>query len=212
MARKAKPDVKSPTVIEQIAPSGPLGVESTPATRINPEPDGTLGGITAEILSILRAIDIDAEQNGGGGKIDPYLEEQLQFFESQLPTKIDDYVYVVRKLQDYAEECMRESQRLAARARAWNNKVTWLKGRILATLLAIDCQKLKTARNTVSVCNAGGVQSLQLTDDASKIPDEYLTSRVVIEPDREKIRKELDAGIELEFARLAERTVYLKIS
>lgn len=211
MARKAKPDGKSPSVMEQIAPSGPLGVENTPAPRINPEPDGTLGGITAEILSILRAIDIDAEQNGGG-EIDPHLEEQLQFFESQLPSKIDDYVYVVRKLQDYAEECMRESQRLATRARAWNNKVTWLKGRILATLLAIDCQKLKTARNTVSVCKAGGVQSLQLTDDASKIPDEYLTSRVVIEPDREKIRKELDAGIELEFARLAERTVYLKIS
>lgn len=211
MARKAKPDVKSPSVMEQIAPSGPLGVDNTPAARINHEPDGTLGGITAEILSILRAIDIDAEQNGGG-EIDPYLEEQLQFFESQLPTKIDDYVYVVRKLQDYAEECMRESQRLAARARAWNNKVTWLKGRILSTLLAIDCQKLKTARNTVSVCKAGGTQSLQLADDLSQIPVEYLTSKTVIEPDRAKIREELDAGKELPFARLAERTVYLKIS
>lgn len=169
----------------------------------------TLHHLTTELLGVLNLIDIEAE--AGDGEISPELEEMLQKIESQLPTKIDGYVCVIRELMGYADECRAESQRLAARANAWENKATWLKGRILATMLAIGEKKIKTARNTVTVCNNGGKLPLHLPERIESVPEEYLTSRTIIEPDSEKIRRELEAGKDLEFARLGERGVHLRI-
>lgn len=169
----------------------------------------TMHRLTVELLAVLNHIDAEAE--AGGGEISPELEEMLQAIESQLPTKIDGYVHVIRELLGYADECRQESRRLAARADAWENKATWLKGRILATMLAIGEKKIKTARNTVTVCNNGGKLPLHLPERIESVPEEYLTSRTIIEPDAEKIRRELEAGKDLEFARLGERGVHLRI-
>lgn len=148
----------------------------------------TLNDLTSEMIEILRQIDIDAELGVGGGEISPFLEERLQAIEAELPAKIDGYVYVIRELLGYGEECSIEADRLSARAKAWKNKAAWLKGRILNTMQAIGETKIKTARNTVSVCKNGGALSIILPEDQSQIPDDYLTSRTVIEPDREKIK------------------------
>lgn len=174
----------------------------------------TLHELTTDMLLILHAIDADAELSGSGGtgEIDPALEEQLQAIEAQLPTKIDGYVHVIREIQAYAEECSQEAKRLSARSRSWSNKAAWLKGRILATMQAIGERQIKTARNTVTVCANGGRLALNIIDDISRIPEDYLTSRTIIEPDREKIEQVLQAGGTLEFASFGERGVHLKIS
>lgn len=171
----------------------------------------TLSSLTIEMLDILRAIDADAEA-GNHGEIDPVLEGRLQAIEAQLPTKIDGYIDVIREIQEYADSCRNEAERLFARAKSWNSKVTWLKGRILATMQAIGETKIKTAKNTVTVCKNGGALALQLPDDISRIPDDYLTSRTIIEPDKDKIKQVLQAGGSLEFASFGERGVHLKIS
>jgi hypothetical protein len=167
--------------------------------------------LAEEMLDILRQIDADAEA-GNNGEVSPELEERLQAIESRLPDHIDDLAEIIRALHAYSEECNQEAKRLSARGRSWENKAVWLKGRILSTMLAIGEQKIKTARNTVSVCKNGGLLPLQLPERVELIPDDYVTSRTIIEPDKEKIRKELEAGKELEFARLGERGVHLKIS
>lgn len=167
--------------------------------------------IAEEMLDILRQIDADAEA-GSVGEVSPELEERLQAIESRLPHYLDDYVEVVRSLLGYADDCSSEAKRLSTRARSWENKATWLKGRILSTMLALGERKIKTAKNTVSVCNNGGLLPLQLPERVELIPDDFVTSRTVIEADKEKIRKELEAGKDLEFARLGERGVHLKIS
>lgn len=171
----------------------------------------TLHHLTAELLGVLNLIDAEAEADGNNGEISPRLEKMLQAIEAQLPTEIDGYVCVIRELLGYAEECREESNRLAVRAQAWENKATWLKSRILATMLAIGEKKIKTARNTVTVCNNGGKLPLHLPERIESVPEEYLTSRTIIEPDSEKIRRELEAGKDLEFARLGERGVHLRI-
>lgn len=208
---------------------GPVVPVVTPADLTAPIPESaialnppgrratpTLNDLTSEMLDILRLIDIEAEQGGGGpgsgGEISPELEERLQAIEAELPVKIDGYVHVIRELSSFGEQCSLEAKRLQARARSWDNKAAWLKGRILNTMQAIGEKQIKTARNTVTVCANGGALALILTEDQSKIPDEYLTSRTVIEPDKEKIKEELKAGKALEFASFAERGVHLKIS
>lgn len=215
MAKKKTAELPPP-----IIPAPPMPPAESPgvpapelATALNPSQrryTPTLNELTSEMLDILHQIDVEAES--GAGEISPDLEERLQAIESELPTKIDGYVYVIRELMAYAAECKLESQRLAARARAWDNKATWLKGRILNTMQAIGETKIKTARNTVSVCKNGGALSLRLPDRIDDIPVEYLTSKTVIEANRELIREKLDAGEVLEFASLAERGVHLKIS
>lgn len=175
------PPVETPTLEAALAPTNnPSQRRSTP----------TMNELTTEMMDILHQIDIEAEQ-GNSGEISPELEERLQAIESELPAKIDGYVYVIRELLGYGEECDHEAQRLFARAKAWKNKAAWLKGRILNTMQAIGETKLKTARNTVSVCKNGGALSLVLPEDQSQIPDDYLTSKTVIEPDREKIKNVL---------------------
>lgn len=206
MAKKKTADqaspVETPTLEAALAPSiNPSQRRATP----------TLNELTSEMLDILHQIDVEAEQ-GNSGEISPELEERLQAIEAELPSKIDGYVFVIRELFSYADECTTEAARLNQRAKAWQNKGNWLKGRILNTMQAIGEKQIKTARNTVTVCANGGALALILTEDQSKIPDEYLTSRTVIEPDKEKIKEELKAGKELEFASFAERGVHLKIS
>lgn len=195
MAKKKTAELPPATTIPA-APMPPPELPGVPATELaialNPSQrryTPTLNELTSEMLDILHQIDVEAES--GGGEISPELEERLQAIESELPTKIDGYVYVIRELLAYSDECKHESQRLAARAKAWDNKATWLKGRILNTMQAIGETKIKTARNTVSVCKNGGALSLILPEDQSQIPDAYLTSKTVIEPDREKIKQVL---------------------
>ena len=198
-------------------PTGTTGaIVATPDTYIaqpsrTSRTTATMHNLTTELLGILNAIDADAEA-GYTGEIDPYLEEQLQAIEAQLPVKIDGYVHVIREIQAYADECGQEAKRLQARSRSWDNKAAWLKSRILQTMQAIGEKQIKTARNTVTVCANGGALALVLPDDTSRIPTDYLTSRTIIEPDKEKIKEELKAGKELEFASFAERGVHLKIS
>jgi len=211
MAKKKMTELQLP---DSNHPSGVCEIPP-PANDIgNMRTTSTLYSLTAEMLSILRAIDADAEINGGGstGEIDPALEEQLQAIEAELPVKIDGYVHVIREIQAYADECSLEAKRLSARSRSWGSKAAWLKGRILATMQAIGERQIKTARNTVTVCANGGRVALNLTDDISRIPEDYLTSRTIIEPDREKIEQVLQAGGTLEFASFGERGVHLKIS
>jgi hypothetical protein len=104
---------------------------------------------------------------------------------------------------------MAESKRLAARAEVNQNLADNLKERLQLALKTMGIKKLETERFTVSIAKNGGKAPMELKD--AEVPDAYTTLETVVKVDRERIRKELEEGKELAFAKLGERGESLRI-
>lgn len=70
-------------------------------------------------------------------------------------------------------------------------------------------KRVHTANHDFSVCKNGGRQSIEITADIYDIPREYCIFEP--KPDTYTIRKALESGQELEFARFKERGEHLRI-
>ena len=99
-----------------------------------------------------------------------------------------------------------EIKRLQDRRDMLKKGVQSLREGTQSVLESLDQQKIKTLRHTFTVSNVGGKQALELTGE---VPAEC--SIVKLEPDKEKIRKALESGEELDFAQLKPRAKTLKI-
>lgn len=178
----------------------------------------TLRQMPEEYLRLLAALEEVCEEGELKDDASNYIQEQLAIIEQQLPAKIDGTLAVVNELERFADHCRQEADRLQTRSERWANQSRWLKGRILEAMQTMGIPKLKTPTNTVAVVKNGGKRALQLPEHIDFIPPEYLTTRTITEPDKEKIREALESGTpELKtevslFASLAERGVHLRIS
>ncbi len=178
----------------------------------------TLTQMTEEYLALLNAMEDVCE----GGEVDDeaqtFLVEQMAAIEQELPTKMDGVLAVEREMASYADACQREADRLQARAARWKKQAAWLRERVLLTMQALNLPQIKTPTNTVSVVKNGGKQALVLPDHVDFIPAEYVVSRTILEPAKDKIREALEKGTDElkaevgKFASLQERGVYLRIS
>lgn len=87
-----------------------------------------------------------------------------------------------------------------------------MKDRLKAYFEANDIKKLETPRFKLSVGNVGGKLGMeQLWDSAEDLPEAYRIETVVIKADTEKIREELESGMQLPFAELKQRGTSLRI-
>lgn len=148
----------------------------------------TFEQIEMEIASMLDVQDdeLTPEQKA---EMDKYLEE-LAAAEAN---KVDGFAQFVKVQGARAKAIKEEAQRLAARARAIENRISWLKAHYMTNMLAFNLTKIAGGIYTVSLRNSKSVRVDESALDT--LPAEL--KKVTVEPRKTEIRKALEAGQEL---------------
>jgi hypothetical protein len=165
-----------------------------------------------QITSEFQALDELLEEIGGDvsdPRVDAIVTEWLAELETQMEAKADAYAAYIRELELRAAARREESERLLKAAKTQENTAAWLKDRLKQAMTAARLKKIEGQRYTVSVAANGGKLPLIL-DDTAPVPVQFLRHPPPV-PDTEAIRSALEAGRELEFARLGERGTHLRI-
>ena len=160
----------------------------------------TLYALTAEFQTLLSFGDSD----------DP--EEQQAFLDTlegligEIEVKADSYAVVLAELKAQREKVKAEKDRLAKIEKAIESNEKRMKERIKEAMETMGKSEIKTDLHTFKIQNNGGLQPLMITGD---VPDKF--TKIIIEPDNEKIREALTSGQELDFAHLEPRGTQLRI-
>ncbi len=123
--------------------------------------------------------------------------------------KIDAYCGLIRELALRAEARKAEAERLSQRALQSEKLADNLKERLHLALKTMGIKKVETEHFTVSRVNNGGKIPLEVND--ADVPDAYTELQTVVKIDVARIRKELEEGKALGFAKLGERGERLSI-
>lgn len=153
----------------------------------------------------------------GGDITDEAMEAEIDKWLADLgeerDTKIDNYCALVQEFYARAEARKVEAARMTALATVDDNAANRLKSKLLAFFTVHELDKVETLRFRVSrVNNGGGLPVLidsELLDNPERLPETY--RKTVYQPDRTLIAFDLNAGVELEFARFGERGKHLRI-
>lgn len=154
--------------------------------------------------TILSIIDEGDEQ---------FAESLFQFLDQareDIEEKIDRLAYILREMRIRAEALREESKRLRDLSGVEYRKIARLEAYIKSWLESQSKTRAVGKVRSISVVSNGGALPLVWrgpngAPDVGSIPDEYLRTRVVAEPDQEKIREALDSGVELSFVSYGDR-------
>lgn len=127
-----------------------------------------------------------------------------------IDVKFDQYAAVMEQMTAHEDMLEREIQRLMHLQKAINHNKQRMKDRLYESMIATDRTKIQTDLHTFSIRKNGGKLPLVI-DHPEDIPDKF--TRVIYEPDKEKIRLALETGNvdALKFAHLGERGSHLEI-
>lgn len=158
----------------------------------------TLYDITAEYLQLLEYADSSEDEQ--------LFLDTLESITGDLEGKADGYGKVINEIETRVEQFTKEIQRLSEQKKAMEKAIKTMKDRLKGAMELFEVKEIKTDHYTFKIQKNGGAQPMEITGD---VPTNY--NRVVYEVDKEKIRKDLEAGKKLKFARLLERGTNLRI-
>lgn len=172
----------------------------------------TLIEISEELLLLADVLD---EATGEDGEIDPTVAAQLDEWFAELSQdrddKLDNYGALVREMTLRAAARREEMERLKMRVEADENKVKYLKQRLLEFLDAQKTPKVETRRYKFLCCGNGGVQAVDMSATSTELlPKEY--QKIEVRPDTDKIRETLLAGGSVPGCVLKPRGRHVRIS
>tara|TARA_Y100001937_G_scaffold75222_1_gene102235 strand:- start:10632 stop:11147 length:516 start_codon:yes stop_codon:yes gene_type:complete len=157
---------------------------------------------------------VDLLTESGGDISDPevakYIDQCFAEIANDLEAKVDGYLRVIAELKARADVRKTEADRLARRARLDRQSVDWMKERLISTLTSMGKTDFETEHYKVKVSNVGGVRGMEIDD--GPLPPDFTIYQTVEEPNKELIRNRLEAGEDLPFARLRERSKRLVVS
>lgn len=137
------------------------------------------------------------------------ITDTLEGVALQIMSKVDDYAAVYAELDNREEAITKEIKRLTEAKKACSTAKDKMKEYAKTALTKAGAKEFTSDIHKIKLCKKGG--SLPLEIDEMNVPEDYLHTEIVKTPDKEKIKKELDLGIELPFARYGERGTYAKI-
>lgn len=136
------------------------------------------------------------------------LDAMVRGLEDEEDQKLEGYRYYLARLAARAAWKKAEEQRLAARRRTEEQRIEWLKARLLAHVQAAG-GKIETAGGSFAAQK--NPPSVELLVPADELPMEYCRHSVTYSPETDRIRKELKAGAKLPFARFREPSFHLRL-
>lgn len=132
--------------------------------------------------------------------------DTLEGLTGELELKADSYAVVISEFDAQIEKIDKEIARLSAIRSACDNSVQTMKRRLMQAMKDMDMPEIKTDFHTFKIQKNGGKRKVKVTGD---VPDSY--TKIIYQPDMERIRSDLEDGKELEFAELAPRGEHLRI-
>lgn len=171
----------------------------------------TLFDISDDLFALAQLLEEE------GGEVRPETEEAIDAFFAELgderDKKIDNYCALIRHFEALASVRKEEAKRLASSASTLENNAARLKSRLLVFFKIHGLGKISTPRFNVGPQKAGGKAPLVLdplyVECPDKLPDGLKT--VTYSPDKEAIRRAVEAGEADGIAYIAERGEFLSI-
>ena len=132
--------------------------------------------------------------------------DTLEGLKGELTAKAAGYVHVINQLGMEAAECSKVIDAFKAKKEVRENHIKRMKEALMEAMDAAGVDKLQAGEYTLKIAKNGGLQPMKIDGD---VPDNF--KKIIYEDDKEKIRKALTDGEELEFAHLEERGRHLNI-
>ncbi len=131
--------------------------------------------------------------------------DTLDGIEGEITEKAKSYAIIMNRVKNSVNNVDAEIKRLQAMKKVLSNRLDMMESRVIDAFETVGIKEAGDDIHKIKLVGNGGKQPMEITDE---VPDNYL--KVVYEPDKDKIRKDLEQGIELPFAYLAERGKHLK--
>ncbi len=164
--------------------------------------------IGADLLALAEVLDAC---DGDLSKCETDVLAWIERAEGEQSEKLDRYIGLIRQLEMESSAAKAEADQWAAKAKTRGNTADFLKARLKAHLEATGQAKAVTATGrVVAIQRNGGISPLIVDPvDLADVPTDFVKVRQEI--DREAIRKALELGVTMTFARLGERGTQLRI-
>ena len=127
-------------------------------------------------------------------------ESNLDELQEALETKLENIALYIKDLGAEVQAFKDEEKALAERRKTRENKAERLKAYLLGYLEQSEKGKFETTRVLAKISKGEGVE----VEDIEKIPQEYITVKTELKPDKTAIKKALKAGETIEGAKLVE--------
>jgi len=135
-------------------------------------------------------LDINRELIESGGEITPELEKQLVLNQSQLATKAQGYVYVIKQNEGNVNIIEEEIKRLQELKRRFKNANDRLGSAVLNALELYELDKIEMPTMTIGTRKSS---RLDITDEA-KIPHKFIKIKQETMIDKNAIKEALKNG------------------
>lgn len=144
---------------------------------------------------------------------DPEVDEEvvndtLEGLMGEIEIHAAGLVPVLERIDMEIDTCKKHKDEWANAEKVRKNRKARLTDLIKNTMVLIDKTEIQAGDVTFKLQNAGGKLPL-IVDENATVPERF--TKITIENDNELIRKALESGEELDFARFGQRSKTLKI-
>ena len=153
----------------------------------------TLFEITQEVIELASSLE--------DGEFTPELEQQLAITRDELENKAENYVKVIRQVEGDISVIDAEIKRLQEIKKAKSNVVDRMKGSLSEAMQAFRVDKIETSLMKLFFRKSESVEIL----DESLVPEQYKLSRVVVNPDKTRIKKIIKSGEDVPGCEIVEK-------
>lgn len=160
----------------------------------------TLMDLTGEYLQLMElAQDPDID--------DQVIADTMEGIKGELSVKGGGYYAVINQLISKAGLYKAQAKRLTDAAKRMESGAEKIKERLKYAMEQMGMKELECQYVTARIRKNGGMQALEITGE---VPRNYQKEKTELVNDTDKIRKDLEAGIDLSFAHLKPRGTYIK--
>lgn len=139
---------------------------------------------------------------------DEVVNDTLEGLMGEIEVHAAGLVPVMERLDMEIDACKKHKEEWANAEKVRKARKDRLKEMIRNAMVALDKNEIQAGDITFKLQNAGGKLPL-IVDENATVPERF--TKITIENDNDLIRKALESGEELDFARFGERSKILKI-
>ena len=148
-------------------------------------------------------------ENTDDAEVEQVITDTLEAVKGELEVKAEGYIHVIQQMEMEAERAEQLEYEWGLKKKIRKDRIARLKNALKDALVATDNEGgLKAGDYTLKVAKNGGKAPL-IIDKPDAVPDNM--TKVIIEPDKDRIRQYLDEGNTCEWAHIAERGTHLSI-
>lgn len=144
---------------------------------------------------------------------DPEIDEEvvndtLEGLMGEIEVHAAGMIPILDRMDMEIEACKKHKDEWASAEKIRKNRKARFVDMIKATMVMLGKDEIEAGDVTIKLQNAGGKAPL-IIDEGATVPERF--TKITIENDNDLIRKALDSGEELDFARYGQRSKVLKI-